>query len=119
MTKRISALLAAAALTVTLSACGSEKETPGSGGSDNGSTTIPGGITDGSDADHREDDARLPGDAAPAVPGTLPDASSDVTPGSEQTGVSLDQMLRNARVRDRDGDLLDGENAVTPGADGW
>lgn len=31
-------------------------------------------------------------------------------------GATYGQMLRNARVHDRDGFLLDGENAVTPGA---
>ena len=31
----------------------------------------------------------------------------------------MDQMLENAKARDRDGDLLDGENTVTPGADRW
>lgn len=32
-------------------------------------------------------------------------------------GATYGQMLRNARVHDQDGFLLDGENAVTPGAD--
>lgn len=32
-------------------------------------------------------------------------------------GATYGQMLRNAHVHDRDGFLLDGENAVTPGAD--
>ena len=31
-------------------------------------------------------------------------------------GASYDQMLRNARVHDGDGDLTDWENSVTPGA---
>lgn len=31
----------------------------------------------------------------------------------------MDRMLRNGRVHDRDGDLLDGENSVTPGTDRW
>lgn len=31
-------------------------------------------------------------------------------------GATYGQMLRNARVNDRDGYLLDGENSVTPGA---
>lgn len=30
-------------------------------------------------------------------------------------GATYEEMLRNARVHDRDGDLSDGENAVTPG----
>lgn len=38
------------------------------------------------------------------------------TTGSVIRGTTYGQMLRNARVHDRDGFLLDGENAVTPGA---
>lgn len=38
------------------------------------------------------------------------------TNGSVIRGATYGQMLRNARVNDRDGFLLDGENAVTPGA---
>ena len=41
------------------------------------------------------------------------------TDESVTEGVPMDQMLENAKARDRDGDLLDGENAVTPGADRW
>lgn len=38
------------------------------------------------------------------------------TNGSVIRGATYGQMLRNARVHDKDGFLLDGENAVTPGA---
>jgi hypothetical protein len=34
---------------------------------------------------------------------------------SNNSGASYGQMLRNGRVNDRDGYLLDGENSVTPG----
>ena len=48
------------------------------------------------------------------------DASrSDPDTRDDDGGVPLDQMLRNARVHDRDGDLLDLENSVTPSADRW
>ena len=39
-----------------------------------------------------------------------------VTKQSGRIGVSYGQMLRNARVRDTDGFLKDGENAVSPDA---
>ena len=32
---------------------------------------------------------------------------------------SASSLAFYAKARDRDGDLLDGENAVTPGADRW
>lgn len=31
----------------------------------------------------------------------------------------MEDMVKNARVHDRDGDLLDRENAVSPGTDRW
>ena len=44
---------------------------------------------------------------------------NDTLPGDSATnstgGVTYEQMLRNARVHDRDGDLTDHENAATPG----
>ena len=40
-------------------------------------------------------------------------------PAGDLPGASTDRMLRNGRVHDRDGDLLDGENSVTPGTDRW
>ena len=58
-------------------------------------------------ADRHEDDALTGGDP------TVEDA---VTKQSGRIGVSYGQMLRNARVRDTDGFLKDGENAVSPDA---
>lgn len=37
--------------------------------------------------------------------------------GRRHLGASFGQMVRNARVHDKDGDLTDHENAVTPGSD--
>jgi hypothetical protein len=53
---------------------------------------------------------RASGTTASAVP------QSRTTNNTVIRGASYGQMLRNARVHDRDGFLLDGENAVTPGA---
>ena len=53
------------------------------------------------------------------APDTNPGQSPANTDESVTEGVPMDQMLENAKARDRDGDLLDGENAVTPGADRW
>ncbi|BAL01406.1 hypothetical protein OBV_42070 [Oscillibacter valericigenes Sjm18-20] len=49
--------------------------------------------------------------------GTTPTAvTQSGTNNSVIRGATYGQMLRNARVHDSDGFLLDGENAVTPGA---
>ena len=53
------------------------------------------------------------------APDTNPGQSPANTDESVTEGVPMDQMLENAKACDRDGDLLDGENAVTPGADRW
>ena len=45
--------------------------------------------------------------------------NNDAIIGRDLPGASTDRMLRNGRVHDRDGDLLDGENSVTPGTDRW
>jgi len=48
--------------------------------------------------------------------GGLNDAlTDDSSIGNTTGGVTYEQMLRNARVHDRDGDLTDHENAATPG----
>ena len=51
------------------------------------------------------------------APDTNPAPNSTNEPAGDLPGASTDRMLRNGRVHDRDGDLLDGENSVTPGAD--
>jgi hypothetical protein len=56
-------------------------------------------------------------DAGQAVTNGVDDAEDTLerTTRSATGGTSYEQMLRNARVHDQDGDLLDGENAMTPG----
>ena len=51
------------------------------------------------------------------APDTNPAPNPTNEPAGDLPGASMDRMLRNGRVHDRDGDLLDGENSVTPGAD--
>lgn len=53
------------------------------------------------------------------APDTNPAPNPANEPAGDLPGASMDRMLRNGRVHDRDGDLLDGENSVTPGADRW
>lgn len=54
--------------------------------------------------------------AANATTATTTTTTQNGTNGSVIRGATYGQMLRNARVHDKDGFLLDGENAVTPGA---
>lgn len=53
---------------------------------------------------------------ANATTATTTTTTQNGTTGSVIRGTTYGQMLRNARVHDKDGFLLDGENAVTPGA---
>ncbi len=53
---------------------------------------------------------------ANATTATTTTTAQNGTNGSVIRGATYGQMLRNARVHDKDGFLLDGENAVTPGA---
>ena len=53
------------------------------------------------------------------APDTNPAPNPANDPAGDLPGASMDRMLRNGRVHDRDGDLLDGENSVTPGTDRW
>ncbi|MFR7894351.1 MAG: hypothetical protein ACLU38_10045 [Dysosmobacter sp.] len=53
------------------------------------------------------------------APDTNPAPNPTNEPAGDLPGASMDRMLRNGRVHDRDGDLLDGENSVTPGTDRW
>lgn len=96
--KRFSALLAALALLCALCACGSSKTDKDPVSGSHSQTETP---------DTREDDALTGSDSnAPAQP--------DDDAAEPDGGVSLDQMLRNGLVHDRDGDLTDGKTHITP-----
>lgn len=103
MKQRFSIFLAALALTCALTACGSKQNNQNVTQQDPPVT----------DSDPLPDHGTTTPDLSPAVP-EVPDRSED-----SSTGVPIDEMLKNARVHDRDGDLLDGENHVTSGADRW
>lgn len=113
MSKRISLIFAALVLVCALSACGSRSSEPET--QPNGSVTEP--DTPASDSTHGQTDAdALPDREEPVIeaPDTTPGTSPNLTDDpAEQSGVSLDQMLKNARVHDTDGKLLDGENRAS------
>ena len=140
--KRMIALLSAALLALSVTACGNDQKND----SNNANDAVLNG-TDGKDNTHGDG---IMGDAAQGtedvVQGTedavkdaengVKDAVDGVEKGVddmtdtaenagramkrsvEEGGVSYGEMLDNARVHDTDGDLTDHENAVTPGWDG-
>ena len=61
--------------------------------------------------------SQQPQNTTVTAPDTNPAPNPANEPAGDLPGASMDRMLRNGRVHDRDGDLLDGENSVTPGAD--
>ena len=108
MKQRFLILLAALALTCALTACGSKQN------NQNDTLQDPPVTDNGSDVVLPDQGGTVTRpDLSPAVPDDT-DRSDDTSPG-----VPIDEMLKNARVHDRDGDLLDGENHVTSGADRW
>lgn len=96
MKSRASLFLAVLLLALSLTACGKEPAK-----------------NDRNDAIIGRDDHTV------TAPDTNPAPNPANEPAGDLPGASMDRMLRNGRVHDRDGDLLDGENSVTPGADRW
>lgn len=140
--KRTFALLLSVIMALAVTACGKDDNaaTSGAGSGSAGSSvndgagsSANGGSGSGSgvlDDGNRVDDG-APGTDAGAADDPMtgpendgagaPDSSNDFT-GSTTVpqrgtlkGATYGQMLRNGQVHDRDGYLLDGENAVTPG----
>ncbi|WP_369283109.1 hypothetical protein [Oscillibacter sp. GMB15532] len=137
--KRTFALLLTALMAMSLTACGTDKNntpansTPNQSVTDNNAGSGAGSAS-GTAVVKNKDQRRIENGAS----GTAAGAADDKMLGLENDGVgapesavvnngnrtdsgvirstTYGQMLRNARVHDRDGFLLDGENSVTPGA---
>lgn len=91
---------------------------PGDGASESilPDENLPGGTTDSATDGLTGKPLRPDGDLAGAADTARPSGGeSAVQQSTVIHGATYGQMLRNARVHDRDGFLLDGENAVTPG----
>lgn len=136
MKRQFGLLLASVLLVFALTACGGDdKDTSHDSGDQNtagdsledagdaiqdaGDDILDAGedILDPNDKDHA-DSGRDPADRHEdnALTGGDPTVEDAVTKQSGRIGVSYGQMLRNARVHDTDGFLMDGENAVSPDA---
>lgn len=138
--KRTFALLLSVMMALAVTACGKDDNaaTSGAGSGSAGSSvndgagsSVNGGSGSGVLDDGNRVDDGAPGTDAGAADDSMtglkngdagaPDSSNDLT-GSTSVpqrgtleGATYGQMLRNGQVHDRDGYLLDGENAVTPG----
>lgn len=91
---------------------------PGDGASESilPDENLPGGTTDSATDGLTGEPLRPDGDLAGAADTARPSGGEGAVQQSTVIhGATYGQMLRNARVHDRDGFLLDGENAVTPG----
>ncbi|WP_295583579.1 hypothetical protein [uncultured Oscillibacter sp.] len=141
MRRSFTLLLASLLLVFTLTACGRDDKQDGTAGNqpatedagnNAGDGLLENGPADNGPADNGPADngGTLGGDVGDTVTNGMDDVedglrdAGDALTGngtvnktrSPAPGVSYEQMLRNARVHDRDGDLTDHENAVTPGA---
>lgn len=122
MTKNFALLLVSALLALTLTACGKDQvpdtQVPGNGTTTDGSVGNGNGNANanGNSKSNGTGDALMPGNGTGDVlaPGDgVNGTGSTVTKQRHQYGVSYEQMLRNGRVHDTDGDLTDYENATT------
>ena len=118
MKSRASLFLTVLLLALSLTACGKEPAKNDRNDAGSGQNSAYDAVSDpnrnnapNNDAIIGRDDNTVTGPAPPTAP---PPAQE---PAGDHPGASMDRMLRNGRVHDRDGDLLDGENSVTPGAD--
>ena len=108
MKSRASLFLTVLLLALSLTACGKEPAKNDRNDAGSGQNSAP-----NNDAIIGRDDNTV------TAPDTNPAPNPANDPAGDLPGASMDRMLRNGRVHDRDGDLLDGENSVTPGADRW
>jgi len=137
--KSLAFLLAAAMMLFSLTACGNRDKVDQNGTAGQNDSAVIGGDSAGSqnnsaaqngtnnptDSTHQPsagDDHNtntgnsnsLPEDAENAIQNGIHNAEDAVNKATN--GVSYERMLNNGRVHDRDGDLTDLENSVTPGS---
>lgn len=106
MNQRRSAFAAALALTALLTACGNRQQP--SEESQNGTATKPDSSVSDTIRDPEQDVTEQdPMTDTPETTPTLPEEDAG------ESGVSIEQLLKNARMHDRDGRLLNGEHAAS------
>ena len=112
MKSRASLFLTVLLLALSLTACGKEPAKNDRNDAGSGQNSAYDAVSDPNRNNAPNNDAIIGRDD-----NTAPTPAND--PAGDLPGASMDRMLRNGRVHDRDGDLLDGENSVTPGTDRW
>lgn len=125
MKRTLALLFSALMLAGALSGCGTTDKDDNSTANGSGSLAndVQGTTTDSNYADNNisstpnestVDDDRTDVPQTGTTSGTT--SANTTTQRAVIRGTTYGQMLRNARVHDADGDLTDGENAVTPGS---
>ena len=120
MKSRASLFLTVLLLALSLTACGKEPAKNDRNDAGSGQNSAYDAVSDPKRDNTPNNDAIIGrDDNTVTAPDTNPAPNPANEPAGDLTGASMDRMLRNGRVHDRDGDLLDGENSVTPGAGHW
>ena len=115
MKRRAALVMAILMLVFALTACG-RKDTQ-QGGSSQDNSTQNGTSQNDSAIVGGESKSQSPvGEGIDDIRDSVGSAVDDITGSDNSGGVSYEQMLRNGKVHDRDGNLNDHENASTPGA---
>ena len=132
MKRRAALVMAILMLVFALTACGrkdTQQDNAGQNGTSQNGTSqndsaVIGGESNSSTNHSQGDQSNTSGgeSQSPIGEGTddirdgVNNAVDDITGNSNSGGVSYEQMLRNGKVHDRDGNLNDRENSSTPGA---
>ena len=120
MKSRASLFLTVLLLALSLTACGKEPAKNDQNDAGSGQNSAYDAVSDPNRNNAPNNDAIIGrDDNTVTAPDTNPAPNPTNEPAGDLPGASMDRMLRNGRVHDRDGDLLDGENSVTPGAGRW
>lgn len=123
MKRQLLALALSCTFILSATACGSDQGQNSSASTQNGSTSAqsatPGSSSGGnsqsqaSDGTFGEEFRNETANAKENLQESISDMGNNMTDRNTTAGVPLDQMLVNAQVHDRDGDLHDGENAIS------
>ena len=127
MKRRAALVMAILMLVFALTACGRKDTRQGGSSQDNstqnGSAIVGGesnsnsGNSEGAQSGAAGGESQSPvGEGIDDIRDSVGSAMDDITGSDNSGGVSYEQMLRNGKVHDRDGNLNDHENASTPGA---
>ena len=132
MKRRAALVMAILMLVFALTACGRKDTQQGGSSQDNstengtsqndsaivgGESNSNSGNSEGAQSGAAGGESQSPvGEGIDDIRDSIGSVVDDITGSDNSGGVSYEQMLRNGKVHDRDGNLNDHENASTPGA---